>query len=126
MANDPNEVVVRFTDGSIADYSGLEALNTLAARYERFEKKVVVEQLVDSSSRRMLKKVHGGGIWGYTGVQGGIIGGGKGTEGTGDIIEKKYCIVPTLCTSTKASGIRTLSVLSTVSRHAARTPSHQP
>ena len=56
-ASDPKVVVLRFgPNAAVADFSGLEALNVLTKRYERFEKTLKIERLVDASSQRMLRK----------------------------------------------------------------------
>ena len=43
--NDPDEVVVDFYDSRVADHSGLEAIDTLAERYERVGKKLHLKHL---------------------------------------------------------------------------------
>ena len=56
-ASDPKVVTLRFgPNAAVADFSGLEALNVLTKRYERFEKTLKIERLVDASSQRMLRK----------------------------------------------------------------------
>jgi len=43
--NDPDEVIVDFYDSRVADHSGLEAIDTLAERYERAGKKLHLKHL---------------------------------------------------------------------------------
>jgi len=54
--NDPAEVTVRFQHSGVADFSGLEALNTLMHRYQRQGKTVLIEQLTDDLSLKLLRK----------------------------------------------------------------------
>ena len=56
-SSDPKVVTLRFgPNAAVADFSGLEALNVLTKRYERFEKTLKIERFVDASSQRMLRK----------------------------------------------------------------------
>lgn len=55
VASDPKKITLRFDRASIVDYSGLEALNTLAARYENAGKQISV-QCLNQASKKMLRK----------------------------------------------------------------------
>ena len=53
--NDPVHVVIDFVNARIYDYSGLEALNNIAEKYDQVGKKLYLENLSEES-RDLLKK----------------------------------------------------------------------
>lgn len=54
-ANDPQEVIVDFCDSRVADHSGIEAIDTLAERYQRAGKMLHVKHL-SAECRELLRK----------------------------------------------------------------------
>ena len=56
VAGDPDECVVRFDGSSVADFSGLEALNVLTERYERHGKTIRIERVRDRGTHKLLRK----------------------------------------------------------------------
>lgn len=54
IANDPQEVIIDFTDSRVADMSGIEALNKLTERYKQAGKKIHLKHL--SEDCRLLLK----------------------------------------------------------------------
>lgn len=55
VLNDPDEVVIDFSESRIADMSGIEAVNTLTERYAKQGKKLHLKHL-SADSRRLLSK----------------------------------------------------------------------
>lgn len=54
VLNDPDEVIIDFKEGRIADMSAIEAVNVLTERYHKQGKKLHLRNLSDSSNRRLL------------------------------------------------------------------------
>lgn len=54
VLNDPQEVIIDFKEGRIADMSAIEAVNVLTERYHKQGKKLHLRNLSDSSNRRLL------------------------------------------------------------------------
>lgn len=55
VLNDPQEVIIDFKEGRIADMSAIEAVNVLTERYNKQGKKLHLRNLSDSSNRKLLK-----------------------------------------------------------------------
>ena len=55
IANDPNDVVIDFKDSRIWDSSGIDALDTLADKYEEQGKKLHIRHISDEC-RSLLRK----------------------------------------------------------------------
>jgi SulP family sulfate permease len=55
VLNDPDEVIIDFKEGRIADMSAIEAVNVLTERYHKQGKKLHLRNLSDSSHRKLLK-----------------------------------------------------------------------
>jgi SulP family sulfate permease len=53
--NDPEEVIIDFRESRIADMSAIEAVNVLTERYHKQGKKLYLQNLSDSSHRKLLK-----------------------------------------------------------------------
>jgi SulP family sulfate permease len=54
-ANDPASVTVIFQNGTLGDYSALEALNTLAERYQKYDKRISVRKLKPGCDKLLRK-----------------------------------------------------------------------
>jgi len=59
--NDPENIVIDFSDSRIMDHSGLVAVNELADRYGTLGKKVTLRGL-SSDSAALLSRLHAGGL----------------------------------------------------------------
>jgi SulP family sulfate permease len=55
VANDPEEVMIDFTESRVADMSAIEALNKLTERYHKYGKKVYIRNLSSSSHKKLIK-----------------------------------------------------------------------
>ncbi|MBZ9627656.1 SulP family inorganic anion transporter [Psychroflexus sp. CAK1W] len=55
VANDPDEVMIDFTESRVTDMSAIEALNKLTERYHRYGKKVYIRNLSSSSHKKLIK-----------------------------------------------------------------------
>ncbi|MGX1024651.1 MFS superfamily sulfate permease-like transporter [Psychroflexus sp. MBR-150] len=55
IKNDPDEVMIDFTESRVADMSAIEALNKLTERYHKYGKKVYIRNLSSSSHRKLIK-----------------------------------------------------------------------
>jgi SulP family sulfate permease len=55
VQNDPDEVMIDFSESRIADMSGIEALNKLTERYHKNGKKVYIKNLSSSSHKKLIK-----------------------------------------------------------------------
>lgn len=55
VANDPDEIMIDFTESRVADMSAIEALNKLTERYHKYGKKVYITNLSGSSSKKLIK-----------------------------------------------------------------------
>ena len=55
VLNDPDEVMIDFTESRVADMSAIEALNKLTERYHKYGKKVYIRNLSSSSHRKLIK-----------------------------------------------------------------------
>ncbi len=55
IPNDPEEVIIDFKEGRIADMSAIQAINKLTQRYHKFGKKVYITNLTSSSHKLLLK-----------------------------------------------------------------------
>lgn len=53
--NDPEEIMIDFTESRVADMSAIEALNKLTERYHKYGKKVYIRNLSSSSHRKLIK-----------------------------------------------------------------------
>ena len=61
MKEDPDDIVIDFTDSRVYDHSALEAINNLANRYGELGKRVYLRHL-SSDCAQLLGKVQGGGL----------------------------------------------------------------
>ena len=55
VANDPDEVLIDFTESRVADMSAIEALNKLTERYHKYGKKIYIKNLSSSSHKKLIK-----------------------------------------------------------------------
>ncbi|MBS3737857.1 SulP family inorganic anion transporter [Mesohalobacter halotolerans] len=55
VANDPEEVMIDFSESRVADMSAIEALNKLTERYHKHGKKVYIRNLASKSHRKLIK-----------------------------------------------------------------------
>ncbi|MBZ9778242.1 SulP family inorganic anion transporter [Psychroflexus sp. CAK8W] len=55
VANDPDEVMIDFTESRVTDMSAIEALNKLTERYHKYGKKVYIRNLSSSSHKKLIK-----------------------------------------------------------------------
>ena len=55
VLNDPDEVMIDFTESRVADMSAIEALNKLTERYHKNGKKVYIKNLSSSSHKKLIK-----------------------------------------------------------------------
>lgn len=55
VANDPDEIMIDFTESRVADMSAIEALNKLTERYHKYNKKVYITNLPSSSHKKLIK-----------------------------------------------------------------------
>jgi len=55
VLNDPDEVMIDFTESRVADMSAVEALNKLTERYHKYGKKVYIRNLSSSSHKKLIK-----------------------------------------------------------------------
>eukprot|EP00804_Cyclotella_cryptica_P005416 CCRYP_017092-RA/>CCRYP_017092-RA protein AED:0.04 eAED:0.04 QI:0/0.5/0.66/1/0.5/0.66/3/33/687 len=61
VKEDPNDIVIDFTNSRVFDHSALEAINTIADRYGALGKRVYLRHL-SSDCAKLLAKVHEGGL----------------------------------------------------------------
>lgn len=54
-ANDPDKIIIDFTESRVVDMSAIEALNKLTERYHKNGKKVFIKNLSSSSHRKLIK-----------------------------------------------------------------------
>jgi SulP family sulfate permease len=55
VANDPEEIMIDFTESRVADMSAIEALNKLTERYHKYGKKVYITNLSSSCNKKLIK-----------------------------------------------------------------------
>lgn len=55
VLNDPDEVMIDFTESRVADMSAIESLNKLTGRYHKNGKKVYIRNLSSSSHKKLIK-----------------------------------------------------------------------
>ena len=55
VTNDPEEVMIDFSESRVADMSAIEALNKLTERYHKHGKKVYIRNLASKSHRKLIK-----------------------------------------------------------------------
>jgi len=68
VKEDPNDVIIDFTDSRVYDHSALEAVNNLADRYGESGKRVYLRHL-SSDCAQLLDKIHEGGLPPYEMIQ---------------------------------------------------------
>ena len=55
VVNDPDEVMIDFSESRVADMSAIEALNKLTERYHKHGKKVYIQNLASKSHQKLIK-----------------------------------------------------------------------
>jgi len=55
VLNDPDEIMIDFSESRVADMSAVEVLNKLTERYHKYGKKVYIRNLSSSSHKKLIK-----------------------------------------------------------------------